>query len=186
MSPRPKRLRRILNTPSMKGFKPYGVANTTISPEPVFLLYEEYESIRLCDFELLNHYDASVTMGVSRPTLTRIYAGARQKIAAAFVNARQIVIESGKIYFDSAWFYCKNCACFFTNPHNDKSIENCALCGKPEIKNYAEGFENERKTFRHCKEICICPKCGHEQEHTHGEPCRNIICPFCNEHMIKK
>jgi len=106
MSPRPKRLRKINNPPLIRGFKPYGLESKNIPDEPVFLLYEEYESIRLCDFEMLNHLDASAAMGVSRPTLTRIYAKARQKIAEALVKGHQIVFEGGKVYFDSDWYKC--------------------------------------------------------------------------------
>ena len=116
MSPRPLRLRKISNPPPVSGFKPYGNKNNGIKAESVFLHYEEYEALRLCDYEMLNHHQASVIMDVSRPTLTRIYARARQKIALALVQGRQIIIEGGKIYFDSDWFACKSCGCFFNNP----------------------------------------------------------------------
>ena len=59
MSPRPKRLRKIINPPPVKGFKPYGTIKQAVHVEPVFLLYEEYEAFRLCDFEKLNHQEAS-------------------------------------------------------------------------------------------------------------------------------
>jgi predicted DNA-binding protein (UPF0251 family) len=143
MSPRPKRLRKIDNPPIVRGFKPYGSESKNIPDEPVFLLYEEYESIRLCDFEMLNQLDASAAMGVSRPTLTRIYAKARQKIAEALVKGRQIVFEGGKVYFDSDWYKCSSCACFFNQPFKDKLVENCPLCGSTNISNYNDGFNTD-------------------------------------------
>jgi uncharacterized protein len=142
MSPRPKRIRKVNNPPVIKGFKPYGTENNGNSEEPVFILLEEYEAIRLCDFEMLNHFEASSIMEVSRPTLTRIYTVARKKIAEAFVTGRQIVFEGGKVYFDSEWFQCSACACFFNNPFKDKPIETCPLCNSGQFNNYAEGFEN--------------------------------------------
>ena len=86
MSPRPKRLRRVSNPPLISGFKPYGNKDVEGSGRKIFLHFEEYEALRLCDHELLNHLEASKEMEVSRPTLTRIYAAARQKIADALVT----------------------------------------------------------------------------------------------------
>ena len=93
MSPRPIRLRKISNPPIISGFKPYGNKSNTVNTENVFLHLEEYEAIRLCDFEMPNHHKASLIMDVSRPTLTRIYAKARQKIAEALVLGKKIIIE---------------------------------------------------------------------------------------------
>ena len=186
MSPRPKKIRKVVNPPIMKGFKPYGIENKIERTDPVFLLYEEYEALRLCDFELHNHTEAAILMDVSRPTFTRIYATALRKIADAFVNAKQIVIEGGKIYFDSDWFHCKSCGCYFNNPFKDKTIENCSLCKSLDIKNYNEGFENGNTSFNQCCEVCVCPNCGYEREHQQGEPCRKMICPQCNVHLIRK
>ena len=101
MSPRPFKSRRISSLPSVSGFKPYGSKKNSGRVETVFLNLEEYEAIRLCDYEMLNHQQASEIMNVSRPTLTRIYSKARQKLAEALVAGKQIIIVGGKIYFDS-------------------------------------------------------------------------------------
>jgi len=95
---RPKSLRKIVTPPKVKGFKPYGTH--IAEQEPLTMLFEEYEAIRLCDYELLNHLEAAKHMEVSRPTLTRIYESARRKVAAAFTEVRAINIEGGKVYFD--------------------------------------------------------------------------------------
>ena len=116
MSPRPVRLRKISNPPVISGFKPYRNKTVDEKAEAIFLQYEEYEALRLCDHEMLNHHQASVLMAVSRPTLTRIHSKAMQKIAEALVLGKQIIIEGGKIYFDSEWYSCKACGCFFNNP----------------------------------------------------------------------
>jgi len=128
MSPRPLRLRKISNPPVISGLKPYGTVKNSVKTETVFLHLEEYEALRLCDHEMLNHTQAASMMAVSRPTLTRIYSRARRKIAEALVIGKQIIIEGGKIYFDSEWYSCEICGCYFNNP--DKQVKKilCPLC----------------------------------------------------------
>ncbi len=133
MSPRVKTPRKIQNPPLVKGFKPYGPGSGKQNSEPVILLYEEYEALRLCDYEMYNHQESSLMMGVSRPTYTRIYASALQKIAKAFVEGSQISIEGGKVYFNSDWYHCGGCNCYFNNPEKEKEMKNCPLCGNLQI-----------------------------------------------------
>mgnify|MGYP003606196420 FL=1 len=47
--PRPKRRRMMATPPAVEGFRPFGVPITDI--EPIELLFEEYESIKLTDYE---------------------------------------------------------------------------------------------------------------------------------------
>lgn len=122
-------MRRIFNVPVIKGFRPYGNSISSLGRrEVISLFYEEYESLRLCDYEKLNHDQASQRMHISRPTFTRIYASAREKIATAFVEGKQMIIEGGKVYFDSEWYHCLDCSCHFNHPDKEKSIKNCPLC----------------------------------------------------------
>ena len=93
--PRPKKIRRMTSIPTVSGFKPYGINNAKSKENAVFLLCEEYEALRLNDYEKCNQCEAAVIMQVSRPTFTRIYMSARQKIASAFIEGRQIIIEGG-------------------------------------------------------------------------------------------
>jgi len=138
MSPRPFRLRKISNLPVISGFKPYGNKKNAIKTESVFLYLEEYEALRLCDYEMLNHHQAAILMAVSRPTLTRIYSKARQKMAEAIVMGKQIIIEGGKIYFDSEWFSCQKCGCYFNNPEKQTEIKECPLCKSSDISNIGD------------------------------------------------
>ena len=61
----------------------------------IVLLLEEYEAIRLLDYQLMHQEEAALSMNVSRPTLTRIYDQARQKVAKAFVEGRSIIFAGG-------------------------------------------------------------------------------------------
>ena len=132
MSPRIKTLRKVVSPPIIKGFKPFGPESSKVHTEMVYLLYEEYEALRLCDYDGYSQLQASGMMGVSRPTLTRIYASALKKIAKAFVEGRMITIKGGQVYFDSDWYHCDACNCFFNNPDKDLKMECCPLCGQKE------------------------------------------------------
>ena len=136
---RPKRIRKMTNPPHFRGFLPFGPNEKLLKEKPpVVMNYEEYESIRLCDFELFGQVEASRLMEVSRPTFTRIYESARRKVAQAFIEGRPVVFEGGKVYFDSEWFTCKCCGCFFNHPEKELKVTNCTLCGSPKIEQYEE------------------------------------------------
>ena len=135
MSPRPCKPRKVSNPPLISGLKPYGDKLKMDNVSSIFLYLEEYEAIRLCDYEIMNHEQAAKMMDVSRPTLTRIYTSARRKIADALVNGRQIIIEGGKIYFDSEWYRCSSCGCYFNNPGKMNEIKECPLCRSQEFTN---------------------------------------------------
>jgi len=186
MSPRPFKLRRISNPPTVSGFKPYGNKKNSGRAETIFLNLEEYEAIRLCDYEMLSQHEASVTMSVSRPTLTRIYLKARQKIAEAFVLGKQIIIEGGKIYFDSDWYTCQSCGCFFNNPDKQEEIAACPLCGNTGFRTYNPDNGSDDEEGSRCADICICPSCGYETPHRFGCPCKDEICPSCGNHLVRK
>ncbi len=187
MSPRIKKLRKVLNPPPIKGFKPYGPDAEKLNLEPILLHYEEYEAFRLCDYDMYNHHQASVIMGVSRPTFTRIYASVRQKVAVAFAEGRQIVIDGGKVYFDSDWYHCKTCKCYFNNPNREVELKECSLCGSESIAGYEVDAEVvDGNEARQCAELCICPRCGYEKEHRFGKPCSQEVCPECQSPMRRK
>ena len=176
--PRPKRIRKMNNPPHFKGFRPIGLPEGN---NPVVINFEEYEAIRLSDFEFNGHVDAAQIMGVSRPTYTRIYESARRKVAQAFVLGKAIVFEGGKVYFDSEWYSCNNCGCWFNHPEKEEEIRNCTLCGSTNIEHY-----HQEPQSGPTDDICICPTCGFEKIHLPTTPCKSEICPNCNCHMIRK
>lgn len=175
---RPKRIRKMTNPPHFRGFMPIGLPEEN---NPVVLNYEEYEAIRLSDFELHGHLEASQIMEVSRPTYTRIYESARRKVAQAFALGNAIVFEGGKVFFDTEWYSCTSCGCYFNHPAKEQEINNCSLCGSTEIVQY-----NENTQSSSVEDSCICPKCGHEKVHSSGVPCRTEICPVCNCLMVRE
>ena len=165
--PRPKIIRKMNNPPHFKGFSPIGISEKY---HPVVINFEEYEAIRLSDFEFHGHVEAAKIMGVSRPTYTRIYESARRKVAQAFVEGRTIVFEGGKVYFDSEWYSCNSCGCWFNHTEKGQIIE--------------QYFDNSLEIAN--DDRCVCPTCGNEIVHLPGTPCKKEICPTCNCQMVRK
>ncbi len=129
--PRPKRERLICNPPQMQGFRPFGIPMDKI--ETVTLTFDEYESINLLDYKLMNQEQAAEKMNVSRPTLTRIYESARRTIAQAFIEGKAIVIEGGNVYFEQDWFRCKKCFKLISGIENHIKCKNCSAFGNDEL-----------------------------------------------------
>jgi uncharacterized protein len=129
--PRRRRLRKVVAPPAFKGFKPYG--NARRHKEYVELLYEEYEAIKLADYDLMNHQEACRLMGVSRPTFARIYESARRKIAKALTETREIRAVYGNAWLDKNWFVCNQCHARFTIPGN-RNRRECPICKSDNIE----------------------------------------------------
>lgn len=76
-------------------YKPAGIPAREL--QWMHLTLDEFEAIRLVDGEGLDQETASMHMGVSRPTVTRILASARAKIARTFIQGQALVIEGGPV-----------------------------------------------------------------------------------------
>ena len=128
--PRPRHESKIQIPPRVNGFIPLGYYSK--ETEPIKMNLEEYEAIRLLDYENLSQEQAAVIMEISRPTLTRIYERARQKVAKTLVESHKLVLEGGKAIFDKGWFECNSCKSYF-NTYADIEPETCPLCNEKEI-----------------------------------------------------
>lgn len=89
--PRSAKCRRVCQMPAHCRFSPEQPAQG----EAVVLAVEEYETIRLVDFQGLTQEETAAQMGVARATVQRIYAQARQKLAAFLVEGRPLQIGGG-------------------------------------------------------------------------------------------
>jgi len=65
-----------------------------LSTEPVFIMPDELEALRLVYLEGLTQQEASERMGISRGTLWRLLDNGRKKIVLALVEKRPIVLTS--------------------------------------------------------------------------------------------
>jgi predicted DNA-binding protein (UPF0251 family) len=115
----------------MMGFKPFGVPCSKL--EELVLQYDEYEAIRLLDYEGLLQEQAAEQMKVSRPTLTRIYEAARKTIAKAFVEGKAIVIAGGNVDFGKVWYRCRKCHRLVDGLENHTPCKNCKNYGNKEL-----------------------------------------------------
>ena len=105
---RPVRCRRICFEPRYDSFAPYGAENM----EQILLTVDEFEAVRLIDYEKRNHEQCARQMGISRTTVTEMYEKARTKIADCIVNGRMLCISGGNYALcdGSAWRCCgKKC-----------------------------------------------------------------------------
>lgn len=56
---------------------------------------EEFETIRLIDYEGCDQEEAAENMGIARSTVQRIYNTARRKMADSLINGKLLRIEGG-------------------------------------------------------------------------------------------
>ena len=91
--PRPPKCRRVESLPMVDYFKPRGVPMLNL--DEAALPLDEFEALRLADFEDLPHDQAAERMNVSRQTFGRVLASARKKVAQVLVLGQALRIEGG-------------------------------------------------------------------------------------------
>jgi len=92
--PRPVIDRRIRTVPSVTLFQPASCCRLEESADVVLSL-DEFEALRLADYEGLYQEAAALKMGISRQTFGRIVENARKKVADALVNGKILRVEGG-------------------------------------------------------------------------------------------
>jgi uncharacterized protein len=115
----------------MKGFKPFGMPACKI--DPVILTFEEYESIKLVNYDKLSQKQAATNMNVSRPTFTRIYNKALKQIAKSFVEGKAVIIEGGNYELDKEWYRCKRCYKLIQGIENHLKCKDCPVFNDNEL-----------------------------------------------------
>ena len=90
---RPKKTRWVKCDPCERSFKPQG--NSKKLEGTIVLTLDEFESIRLLDYEGLSQIEAAREMHLHRSTVSRIAASARKKITQALVEIKALRIEGG-------------------------------------------------------------------------------------------
>jgi len=114
--------------PPMEGFKPFGVPMREL--ESILMSYEEYEALRLADYEDLTQLEAAGRMNISRPTFTRLYDKARKNVARAFVEGKAIIIKGGTFISEESWYRCNSCHETMISP---KPETRCSKCNSDDI-----------------------------------------------------
>jgi uncharacterized protein len=96
--PRPKCCRNVCGLPDKNYFKPRGIPLSEL--EEVVLYLDEYEAIRLADYEQLYQEEAADRMNISCQTFGRIIEAAHKKIADVLINGKVLKIEGGQVSFN--------------------------------------------------------------------------------------
>ena len=96
--PRPRKFRRISNFPDVTFYKPAGVPLFNL--KEVNLLLEEFEALKLKDYNNYNDQEAARKLNVSQPTFNRIYNEAKRKLVSAIVEGAAIKIEGGNFILE--------------------------------------------------------------------------------------
>lgn len=89
--PRPKRPRYIISHPSINTFGPKGVR----ACEEIIISLDEFEAIRLIDYDGMDQSEAAKIMNVSRQTVGRILKAGRGKLSTMLVLGHSLKLEGG-------------------------------------------------------------------------------------------
>lgn len=94
---RPQKLRSVRSKPYCSRFQPLHKGSDDI----ITLSLDEYETLRWIDFERLSQENCALRMDISRTTVQRMYASAREKVAQALVLGQELTIEGGSIHMET-------------------------------------------------------------------------------------
>jgi len=130
---------------------------------------DEFEAIRLKDFEDLQQEEAAKKMNISQPTFHRLITLARKKVADALVSGKALRIEGGVYEMVG-----------FGRGRGRGAGRGTGIGGgrgrQPGGFGLGPGGE--------C--ICTNPQCKYVVTHQAGVPCYTMKCPKCGSPMIRK
>ena len=205
---RPKIERRIVKKPDYNCIQ-HGDISREEDFESIKMNLDEFEAIRLGDYNNIKQKEAAELMGISQPTFHRIINSARKKTAMSLIEGRKIEINNENFFTEDKIYICNNCGFQWNNPK--KEYVNCPDCksenieiiknlnhidlnkneqiksSQAQICNIKDGDVplNERRSFggsgsgKGPSKACECPNCGYIAPKIRGFPCRNIKCPEC-------
>ena len=128
------RKRRIHMPPRFGHFKPAGVPRRLL--KKIELTLDEYEAIRLADYNGLEHLEAAGKMNISRSTFTRLIERARHKVAEVVVDGREMFIAGGNVDLVNTLLRCVDCGELTPGPVESEA-RKCRDCGSEKIEDLA-------------------------------------------------
>ena len=105
--PRPKKWRRVCCLPQVSEFMPVGCICS--EAEEILMSVEEFETVRLIDYQNLTQEECAKYMDIARTTVQQIYMDARKKIATSIVEGRMLRINGGD--YQLCEDHSKHCGC---------------------------------------------------------------------------
>lgn len=113
--------------PDKNYFKPKGIPASLL--EEIVLSLDEFEAIRLADYEGLYQEEAAKKMDISRQTFGRIIESAHRKIADVLINGKALKIEGGEVSIDDMrTIRCPRCNREYDVPHSSGNSFICPYC----------------------------------------------------------
>jgi predicted DNA-binding protein (UPF0251 family) len=106
---RPQRCRKIKTIPGVTYYKPRGIPLSEL--EEVTLTLDEYEAMRLADFDGLYQDQAAAKMSISRQTFGRIVESAHRKISDVLLHGKALKIEGGSVAVSATKESTRVCKC---------------------------------------------------------------------------
>lgn len=144
--PRPEKKRIVSSPPLFSSFKPTGVGRRNL--KPIIMSLDEYEAVRLADYQGLDHVEAAALMEISRSTFTRLIEKARAKVARFIIEGNELSIEGGNIHFRGNIIRCLDCEHMFRTSI-EQVLTECPSCGSKKLLDVAGGFGHGRCCSEH-------------------------------------
>ena len=91
---RPRKIRHVQAIPKISQFSPRGRPGR---PDEIILGIDEFETLKLADYQNLDQATGAKIMKISRPSFGRILREARRKLVDALVNGKIIRFFGGPI-----------------------------------------------------------------------------------------
>ena len=128
--------------------------------EPLNITMEDFESLRLKDYQDIQQKKAAELMDISQPTFHRTLGSARKKITQALVEGKIIQIKGGDYIMDKKRYQCKNCG--FEWQSSSKEYDKCPDCDS-EMQLVQSTAKGARGMYYCCK------KCNFREKYTKGQ-----------------
>lgn len=135
--PRPRIPKWVGCHPVASFYKPGGIPMRAL--EQVTITLEEFEAMRLSDYEGLYQEDAAKEMNVSRQTFGRLLQEAHRKVAEAMLYGKALMIEGGDFVMVPRNFECLACGFVWEVPRGHPRPSQCPRCGSGEIRRAIQG-----------------------------------------------
>jgi len=115
--PRPRKFRKVCCMPESTMFGPVKI--NSYGKDIITMSVEEYETVRLIDFEGMLQEECADSMGVARTTVQRIYNDARKKLAEYIVCGKVLRIQGGDFRLCDDSHHSQGCGRCNAHGHND-------------------------------------------------------------------